>query len=1384
MSDETESTDVQGVENPAEDHDDAEAWALAEEFDRRAREPGGSADPELLDAVAAVASDEILTALFGELAALCAGEDREAADRYAAHLLTLAPRLDGDGPRAVYAAVDVTTAELYMRTGDRAEAELRARRCEADLAELLPGLLGDREFVLGWLAEEEGRTGDAHDHVARARDLFAEYERWDEAAYAAEAAAQANPIMTSGALDDWRRAAEMYVTAGEPDEARRCVELAGHHLAQAMAETGLGGDPAMAALCTPARELARAHGVPALAARLGLAEAAYASDSDVPWPDVVSRHERSRRELAALDLDPAQQRGELARVDLSLGRAALAHDRSSDAEQLLSAALRPLREAGLDGEAQMCEGMLLTLGAALHPGSIDGQFAADRFTDPDVRVGLLMTDGLRLLAQGRTDEALERLAESRTVPGAATGPLKELMTDAVTAAAHAAAGDRSAVPAVLERIDLHLADGSLPRSTRVALTPMADLLRTLPARRNVPDPLPQIDDLDAALAELHNLPPDRPERSERAAALLAAIVRDNPMGDLQGLRPLDDLLEIADATAQATPQWVRTRTAAGLLSLMRALAERELPNPDAAVPRLDALAAEAGDDPALIPLVAAARSSLVVAQSVHHGEAGGLTRLPQEAQAFLDGMPQGDPRVQPLRESLLAAMGVMAANERGDDLTASLTQWRRASQGLPPGDLRALFDQTAAAASSLLAMSADGSAERVDDARLRQLQDQAEQPGLGEADRAVQQTKVAVAALRGGQETDLGRVDLGIAHLRRALELAGAQDPQRVFHLTGLALGLYRRGELTNATGDLRQAQTLLEEARGAAGGPGHPMWQMVNEMLSDVCMLLGEAPGGHRSALEGMRGHAWRVLAERDLDGATVAVRRAGTDAVDTARRCLVANDPASAITALDAGRGLALFAATTAGTFAERLEEAGELELAERWRSAVAAGVDAELPSDLRREALRKVTEHGSAGDLLDPPTFEEIQRALVAIDADALVYLVPGTGVTLGYAVCAPAEGPPCYLALPNLKVEGDPDVTGYLTTANRRHLAATPEWDTVDSGRDLGGAVGSAAALATSVDRMCTWAWGAAMGPLIESFLPGLPPPPSGRPQRLVLVPIGDLARIPWQAARRPGDGRYAIQQIAISQTVSARMLCRSAALSPVPASSGGLVVGDPDAGERVPSLRAAQVEAMAIRQTFYRGARYFGRRPDDSTSPSGPGTAAEVRAWLTASSPAAGTMLHLACHGFVQAGTEHPTAYLVLAGGEKLFAEELIRLIAGQPDRTIGLAVLAACHTGQAMTGYDEAYSLGTAFLAAGVRSVLCTQWAIPDEATSVLMFMFHHFLNSARLPAWAALREAQRWMLDPERTFPDDMPKPLREQLVPQKLSDVVAWAAFVHWGQ
>jgi CHAT domain-containing protein len=178
------------------------------------------------------------------------------------------------------------------------------------------------------------------------------------------------------------------------------------------------------------------------------------------------------------------------------------------------------------------------------------------------------------------------------------------------------------------------------------------------------------------------------------------------------------------------------------------------------------------------------------------------------------------------------------------------------------------------------------------------------------------------------------------------------------------------------------------------------------------------------------------------------------------------------------------------------------------------------------------------------------------------------------------------------------------------------------------------------------------------------------------------------------------------------------------------------------------------------------------------------------------------MLHLACHGYFKSGPQ-AVAYLLLAddkaddeaddkadgdgngdeGRGELRVDELVALMAKAPDRAVGLVVLAACNTGRAVYGYDEAYSLGTGFVAGGVRSVLSTLWSVPDIATSWLMYLFHHFLRHDRLPPWQALREAQMWMLDPARKVPPGMPR----ELVPgpdANPAGVLNWAGFVHYGQ
>ncbi|WP_189982359.1 CHAT domain-containing protein, partial [Streptomyces capoamus] len=70
-----------------------------------------------------------------------------------------------------------------------------------------------------------------------------------------------------------------------------------------------------------------------------------------------------------------------------------------------------------------------------------------------------------------------------------------------------------------------------------------------------------------------------------------------------------------------------------------------------------------------------------------------------------------------------------------------------------------------------------------------------------------------------------------------------------------------------------------------------------------------------------------------------------------------------------------------------------------------------------------------------------------------------------------------------------------------------------------------------------------------------------------------------------------------------------------------------------------------------------------------------------------------------------------------------------------------------------------------------------------DAATSVLMFMFHHFLREGGMPPADALREAQLCMVGCRKP-PEQMPRRLRGYFGSAAEPDTAAWAAFVHIGR
>lgn len=858
--------------------------------------------------------------------------------------------------------------------------------------------------------------------------------------------------------------------------------------------------------------------------------------------------------------------------------------------------------------------------------------------------------------------------------------------------------------------------------------------------------------VNSGLAELELLPPGQP-RSAMAEDLIRVLLKRPTQVRVAGMRCLNRLVEIGDEGPPDRPGWPRMRAVARLTSLLRAAIEHELVDYRAAMSEADQLATEFADEPAVRAIASVVQAALGFSTNP-----GALTSVRTSWEGLLP-LADGNAEVKSMLESAIGLIDALQAYGNGDvTVLASLPELlKRSTQGRDPSAVRDPAVDAGLFTELLPSLLADVPDPAAHERQLAELRKWADQPDLAAGQRAFYRSLIGGATLYRDDERDLSRIEQVIADLGAAP--IPDDHPDRVSQLIYQAWAVGRTADIGGSFSNIGNAITLLEQARELAGGPANPHWSAVNDMLAQFSRRRGdENSATRRIALEGLRGNAWQVLLQPDPISARTAARSAVENATAVAVRFLFDHQPLDALRALDAGRGLMLFAATELRDPCTRLIDAGEPELAQRWRT------EENPPVSLRRDVL-EVLSRGS--ELLDPPDLAEIQAALWALDADALVYLVPGEPPASGWAVIAPVEGQPRYLALPNLVVTPDSDIARYLSATATRSAALVGRRDIEEL---------PATEFADSIDVLCDWAWRVAMGPILKPYLE------VERIPHLVLVPMGDLARVPWQAARAP-DGRYLVERVAISQAASARMLCDNAAAERVLPTSTGLIVADPDTDGRASALTSARLEAYAIRESFYPSATYLGRRPRGDQSRSGRGTPDEVRAWLRTAGAQAGAMLHLASHGVMETAVNNASSYLVLAGGD-LTAAELLRVLADRNGHPIGLVVLAACNTGRSIYGYDEAYSLATMFLASGVRSVLSTQWSVPDQDTSLLMYMFHHYLVTECRPPWEALRRAQVWMLDSDRAAPDRMPEPLRRTFDSADPTRVVAWAGFVHWGQ
>jgi len=229
----------------------------------------------------------------------------------------------------------------------------------------------------------------------------------------------------------------------------------------------------------------------------------------------------------------------------------------------------------------------------------------------------------------------------------------------------------------------------------------------------------------------------------------------------------------------------------------------------------------------------------------------------------------------------------------------------------------------------------------------------------------------------------------------------------------------------------------------------------------------------------------------------------------------------------------------------------------------------------------------------------------------------------------------------------------------------------------------------------------------------------------RHDRLLIVPDGLLNLLPFAALYDAHAGRYVAETHEIVQAPSlatwAMLDLREQRADSARTERGVLAVGYSSAGR----LPQAVAEAQSVAAQFAHAVLLE--------------EAAATRAAFLAHAGEA-DLIHIASHGLHRADAP-AFSYLEFADG-RLTAGDL----AGLTLRATTVA-LSACETGTGRLSGNELWGLVRAFLHAGARSVLATDWSVDDVAMRELMVEFVSALHNKERAA-AALRAAQRAMIE------------------------------------
>ena len=517
------------------------------------------------------------------------------------------------------------------------------------------------------------------------------------------------------------------------------------------------------------------------------------------------------------------------------------------------------------------------------------------------------------------------------------------------------------------------------------------------------------------------------------------------------------------------------------------------------------------------------------------------------------------------------------------------------------------------------------------------------------------------------------------------------------------------------------------------------------------------------RAARAAIRELARCVLLAPDTDAALTIAARAN----DIVARCigwsLADGNQRAALELAESGRGLVLASVTTAGQVEEVLRGAGEDDLADGWRHGGERGRIAALDAFWKPELNAR---------LLTPPTSDEISVMLAATRADALVYLVPPEvrdgERPPGHAILMrPLTGVIEVVELPGL---GDAD-RAPLDTYLAALKDAVDGFDSSATNPD-GFRSGSAGGRwADALVQLGSWTYDQVMGPLIEHVRGWN----LGRRPNLTLIPLGELAAIPyataWTGDAGPeGSGsrrRYAIEAVVLSYAASARLLGEISRRPRQALNDRVVIVTDPTG-----MFAMSQITARLLAGNIYPRAEVYGRK----TARNGAATTEALLNALPAADRPGASLLHLATHG-----TTDPVPQLQTKDGWLTLNRILDQARGRAPDAPGGLVITSACLTDSTRANYDESLTLATAFLAAGACSVIGTRWPVDDDMTAALSIRLHYHLQMG-LPSGEALRQAQLDLIRPTAEIRKSLGRIL-ETVEPERLSHPASWAGYVQHG-